>query len=477
MSEFKFRNRSLSYQQQTLIMGILNVTPDSFSDGGEFNTVTAALQHVETMLLAGADIIDIGGESTRPGSIPISATAEIERVAPIVKAIKQHFPHAIISIDTWKHEVAQSMLELGADIINDVFGLHGDPQLATVIAQYQAGVIIMNNPSYYLTKRPQSTIFPIREQQSPPPGDLIATIDNIMQDTAPQPPIVRAAKVFLSHAVQIAHQAGIKDSHIMLDPGLGFGVSIEENLELIKYLYFLKELDTSYPILSAPSRKRFIKGILETDVRATETSYLNTSAPQEQVDRMMLDYATGAVCTLSVQAGANAVRIHNIPAIKPMLTITDKLCRSNAHKCYLSLGSNLGDSEYYIREAVHQISALEGVSNLHCASLYETKPWGNTEQQNFINTVISLDYTATPYKLLADCQKIEQQLGRVRHEHWGPRTIDIDIIFFGKISLDDPQLTVPHPYYQERDFVLIPLHELHTGEIKANDDVKFMKKF
>ncbi len=481
--DYKFRDRKLAYGSKTLLIGILNITPDSFSDGGRYVDIDKALAQAESLLQSGADIIDIGGESTRPGSQPVTAATEIERIAPLVKRLRELYPDAVISIDTWKSEVARAMLELGVDIINDVYGLQGDPELAKVVAEYNAGVIIMNNPTFYLPERPQSKVFPKRQDLASPDPEMHAAIAKIYTQDIGVNACLKSARLFLAHSLEIAHNAGIADDHIMLDPGLGFGLTESENIMLIKNLHTLKEFDNhTYPLLSAPSRKRFLRNLLVTDndadttIDMTALSYRrieDMSADREKnVNESALDAATGAICMLSVENGADAVRVHNVAAIAPMLKIQQQLSPTQPQLCYLSLGSNMGDRKYYLEQAVDKLRELPGVCDLRVASIYETAPWGNTDQQTFLNTAVAFNYSYDAYRLIAECQKIELSLGRERHEQWGPRTIDIDIIFFGNSKSNDPHLTLPHPYYQERDFVLIPLLELQTGEKRCTADVK-----
>ena len=191
----KIGNRFFDTKNHTYIMGILNVTPDSFSDGGKWNHMDEALKHTEPMIADGADIIDIGGESTRPGHTPVSADEEAQRVLPVIEAVKKHFDIPV-SVDTFKSSVAESSIQAGADLVNDIWGLKYDPKMAAVIAKYDVACCLMHNKSN--TEYQNFLIDMLAETQE---------------------------------CVNLARQAGIKDEKIMLDPGIGFGKTFEMNLE------------------------------------------------------------------------------------------------------------------------------------------------------------------------------------------------------------------------------------------------------
>lgn len=193
----KIGNRFFDTKNHTYIMGILNVTPDSFSDGGKWNHMDEALKHTEAMIADGADIIDIGGESTRPGHTPVSADEEAQRVLPVIEAVKKHFDIPV-SVDTFKSSVAESSIQAGADLVNDIWGLKYDPKMAAVIAKYDVACCLMHNKSN--TEYQNFLIDMLAETQE---------------------------------CVNLARQAGIKDEKIMLDPGIGFGKTFEMNLEAI----------------------------------------------------------------------------------------------------------------------------------------------------------------------------------------------------------------------------------------------------
>lgn len=224
----KIGSKEFKIGERTYIMGILNFTPDSFSDGGKFNNIDIAIEHVKKMINDGVDIIDVGGESTRPGHTVVSDEEEISRVVPIIKAIKENF-NIPISIDTYKAKVAEKAIEAGANLINDVWGFKKEKDMAKVAAKYDVPCCLMHN----------------RDNT-----DYENLIDDILED--------------LKESVKIAKDAGVKDENIILDPGIGFGKTYEQNLETMNNLERLKEL--GYPILLGTSRKSMIGLTLDLPV-------------------------------------------------------------------------------------------------------------------------------------------------------------------------------------------------------------------
>ena len=248
-------NHEFDTKNETYIMGILNVTPDSFSDGGKFNHMDAALAHAEQMIRDGADIIDIGGESTRPGHTVISDEEEIARVTPVIEAVKSHFD-VPVSIDTYKGNVAEAALQAGADLVNDIWGFKFDYKTAEVTARYHAACCLMHNRNE-------------------------AIYQNFLKD------MVAALK----ECVAIAHTAGVPDDKIMLDPGVGFGKTYEQNLEAINHVDVLQEL--GLPILLGTSRKSVIGNTLDLPV-------------DQRVE------GTLATTVIGMLRGCSFVRVHDI---------------------------------------------------------------------------------------------------------------------------------------------------------------------
>ncbi|MCA1032811.1 dihydropteroate synthase [Bacillus timonensis] len=246
---------TLDFSKKTLVMGILNITPDSFSDGGRYNRTTDALQRAQQMIECGADIIDIGGESTRPGATKVSLEEELNRVIPVIKEISQQI-NVPISIDTYKAEVAKQAIEAGAMIINDVWGAKADKEMAQVAAYYDVPIILMHN----------------RE-------------NNQYEDIIPD----MVADLFDS--ISIVKAAGVKDERIILDPGIGFAKDFNQNLQVMRNLDKFKVL--GYPLILGTSRKSFIGQVLDLP-------------PNERVE------GTGATTCLGIQLGCDIVRVHDV---------------------------------------------------------------------------------------------------------------------------------------------------------------------
>lgn len=244
------------YGKRTYIMGILNVTPDSLSDGGNFNNIDAAIKHAREMIEDGVDIIDIGGESTRPGHKYVEADEEIQRVIPVIKELKKEI-NVPISIDTYKSKVAEEALKLGVEMINDVWGLKRDKDMAKVVAKYDAHVCIMHN----------------------------------QDGTDYNEDIMESIKKSLNESISIALKAGVKKNKIVLDPGIGFGKTFEQNLEVLKRLDELNDL--GYPILLGTSRKSVIGNVLNVE-------------PKERLE------GTIATTVLGVRDGVDIVRVHDV---------------------------------------------------------------------------------------------------------------------------------------------------------------------
>jgi dihydropteroate synthase len=264
------------------IMGILNTTPDSFSDGGLYLTPEAAIERAGQMLTEGTDIIDIGGESTRPGSEKISAEEEIKRVIPVIKAIKKHYPKAVLSIDSWKHEVAEKAIQNGCTIINSLGGFSKDGNLVNIVVKSDCQIII------YHIKGDPSTM---------QKGQIMYT------------DVVREIKDFFTEQITFGISQGIKKQQFILDPGIGFGKTLEHNLEIIKKIGEFKTF--SLPIAVGISRKNHLGMILEKDLG------LKTS-PLERVEAGLAETA------IAVQNGATIIRTHDVLQTKKFLTVFEK---------------------------------------------------------------------------------------------------------------------------------------------------------
>ena len=257
------RNRKLLLGKRTLIMGILNVTPDSFSDGGLFYDHEKALKHVKEMIDAGVDIIDVGGESTRPFSDPVPLDEELRRTIPVIEMIRSFNSDIPISIDTTKSEVAKRAIEVGADIVNDVSAFRFDDKMADVVADYGVPVALMHM---------QGT--PKTMQENPTYRSLFAEVI-----------------AFLENRISYALEHGIDFSQIVVDPGIGFGKTAEHNLRLIKHIHLLHTLER--PILLGASRKRFIGAVLNVEPKERETG-------------------TAVVNTVGIFNGVHIIRVHDV---------------------------------------------------------------------------------------------------------------------------------------------------------------------
>ncbi|MRH44960.1 dihydropteroate synthase [Aquibacillus halophilus] len=260
--------KSYNLNEKTLVMGILNVTPDSFSDGGRYDQLDDAVKQAVTMMQQGADIIDIGGESTRPNHTPVSLDEELNRVLPIIKAVSKAV-NVPVSIDTYKAETARQAIEAGASIINDVWGAKKDPEIAEVAARHDVPIILMHN----------------RDNKN-----YNSIIDDMKED--------------LKESIKIALDAGVKQEKIILDPGIGFAKTVEDNLVVLRNLHQFAEL--GYPILLGTSRKSLIGKVLDLPVEER-------------------DEGTGATVCYGITKGINIVRVHNVNLTVRMTKMMDAM--------------------------------------------------------------------------------------------------------------------------------------------------------
>ena len=277
---------------RTFVMGVLNVTPDSFSGDGllsEAETIERASEQARQFLAAGADILDVGGESTRPGSRPVSAEEEMARVVPVVEAVAA-MSDAVVSIDTFKADVAAAALDAGADIVNDVWGLRADPAMAGLAAERGAPVILMHNRS-----RPNDV-----ELDSRLGGSYLGAVyDDLMVDICAE----------LVEMVDSAREAGVADDQIILDPGIGFGKTVTQNLAIINQLDRIKEL--GFPVLLGASRKSFIGRVLDVPV-------------EQRLE------GTAAASAIGILRGADIIRVHDVEAMARIARMTDAVLRAPA---------------------------------------------------------------------------------------------------------------------------------------------------
>ncbi|MGE7954695.1 dihydropteroate synthase [Lysinibacillus xylanilyticus] len=267
---------TLDYTAETFVMGILNVTPDSFSDGGKYNSVETAVAQAKKMVAEGAKIIDVGGESTRPGYERISDEDEIARIVPVIQALAAEVP-AIISVDTYKANVARAAIEAGAHIINDIWGAKADPEIARVAADLNVPIILMHN-----------------RENTDYGTDFWVT-----------------AKADLEKSIAIAHNAGIPDHHIILDPGIGFAKTTVQNIEMMQHLEDLVAM--GYPVLLATSRKSMIGNVLKLPV-------------EERVE------GTGATVVYGIEKGCHMIRVHDVKEMTRATYMADVLVGKRIYK-------------------------------------------------------------------------------------------------------------------------------------------------
>ncbi len=397
------------------LMGILNVTPDSFSDGGRHFEPEAAAARAKAMIAEGAAIIDVGGESTRPGHAPVPAGEELQRVVPVLEALADL--DAPISIDTSKAAVAREAARLGACVVNDVWGLQRDPDMANAVAETGSALVAMHN----------------RESAD-------STID-ILDDV----------ERFFERSLNLAAGASVPFGRILLDPGIGFGKTRQQNHSCIWNLDRFRRFGA--PILVGLSRKSFIGGIIDAEVGRRLPGTL-------------------AADTIALMRGASVLRVHDVAENRAALAVFAALKAAAApsatqrHKddgrarIVLALGGNVGDKAASLRRALRAIAGEPGIELSAVSRFYRTAPWGKTDQDWFVNACALGLTRLAPDALLARMKALELDLGRVSTERWGPRVIDIDLIAYGDVELKSERLTLPHPELFNRAFVLVPLAEI-----------------
>ncbi len=284
--ELRVRGLSMVWGARTYIMGILNLTPDSFSGDGVGGDTHAAVARAEWMVHGGADILDLGGESTRPGAQVLSAAEEMDRVLPVVEALRSRFDIPI-SIDTYKAAVAEAALDAGADMVNDVWALRADSAMAELVARRGVPIVLMHNRSdpAHLQVSGRLGGHYVRVEY----GDLVGDV-----------------RRELAESMRVAHEAGVADDQIILDPGIGFGKTHDQNLELLDRLGEIRE--EGYPVLAGPSRKSFIGLTLDL-------------SPEERVE------GTAATVAVAIARGVDIVRVHDVTAMARVTRMTDAVVR------------------------------------------------------------------------------------------------------------------------------------------------------
>jgi len=401
-------------RQAPVLMGILNVTPDSFSDGGENFDPAVAVARAKSMAAEGAAIVDVGGESTRPGHQPVSLEEELRRITPVLEALGPDLDQPV-SIDTSKSAVAREAARLGASVVNDVWGLQRDSGMADAVAETASALVAMHN----------------RDTAD-------ASID-----------ILDEVERYFERSLTLAARAGVPFSRILLDPGVGFGKTPEQNHACIWNLDRFRRLGC--PILVGLSRKSFIGRIVG-------------GARDQRV------IGTIAADAIALSRGASVLRVHDVPENKAALDIFKTVAASARPlpaadadaraSVVLALGGNVGDKAAALRRALRALGDAPDIELAAVSRFYRTPPWGKTDQDWFVNACALALTTLAPEALLDRVKQLEVELGRVPSERWGPRVIDIDIIAYDDVGLSTGRLALPHPELFNRAFVLLPLAEI-----------------
>jgi dihydropteroate synthase len=290
MNPLTVANHTFDWGARTYVMGILNVTPDSFSGDGliaKGDAVQVSIEQARSFVASNVDVLDVGGESTRPGSAPVTMDEELQRVIPVIRALKENFPDILISIDTYKAHVAEEAVKAGAHIINDVWGLRADPALANIAAKYKTPVILMHNRS------------------NPASIEVRAQLGNAYIGSEYQN-LIEDVKRELMDSVTLARAGGISDERIILDPGIGFGKTVSHNLELINRLDEIRAL--GFPVLLGPSRKSFIGFTLDLPA-------------DQRVE------GTAAAIAVGIARGADIIRVHDVEHMRRIAKMTDAIVR------------------------------------------------------------------------------------------------------------------------------------------------------
>lgn len=382
-------------------MGILNVTPDSFSDGGSHADLASALAHAHAMLNDGADIIDVGGESTRPGSDEVSEAEELARVLPVVRELAR--AGVAVSIDTRHASVAEECVDAGACIINDITGFRSI-RMRELAARSDVGLVVM-----HMRGQPKTM------QDDPYYEDAYGEVEN---------ELLRLAKRLEAE--------GVEQERICLDAGVGFGKLTGHNQALVQSTNAL--VRHGYPVMGAVSRKSFIGAM---------------TGIQEPAAR---DRASALCAAYMVGQGARIVRVHNVELTRRML--------QQSRRAIIGLGSNMGNASGHIDAAIAALRRNENIWVGAVSSYVESAPAYVEDQETFVNAIAVLQTTLLPQELLDALHVIENSEGRVRTIANGPRTLDLDIVDYEGVVSDDPLLSLPHPLALERGFVVTPVLEL-----------------
>ncbi|MDI9589934.1 MAG: dihydropteroate synthase [Acidobacteriota bacterium] len=429
------------------IMGILNVTPDSFSDGGENLDAQAAITRGLQMLDEGADIIDVGGESTRPGATPVSVDEEGERVIPVVRALVD--AGAIVSVDTRHAQLASVCLRLGASIINDVSGFT-DPDMAAAVAKSNCGCVIMCDSEFRGNESRKSVVLessnPRRRVPEPRQAPQVRRRFTLPEEA----PVMRSIMGFLGDQARTLQRSGVSHDRICIDPGPGFNKSTDEDVVIQRAM---RKLDSmGYVLMQAVSRKRFVGA---------------ATGVAEAVDR---DAATIGMTIAAIEAGARVFRVHDVANVADAINGYWAVARKDPRQGFVSLGSNVGDRLGYLARACDLINQIPLTCVVAVSHAYETAPAYGIATP-VANAVAEIKTELHPLVLMGKLLEVEDQLDRVRSAATaghGPRTIDCDLVWVEDERHAGPRLTLPHPRLGERDYVLVPMEDL------MHDPVRFL---
>ena len=425
------------------IMGILNVTPDSFSDGGKNLDHKVAIARGLAMLDEGADIIDVGGESTRPGHKPISPQEEAERVIPVVRALVE--AGAIVSIDTRHAEVARMCVRLGAAIINDVSGFT-DPEMVDVAADTSCGCVVMHwNQGGLGTHAPRRRV---QLDESRPTGSALPhPATSQRRFTLPEgAQIMRQVMGFLGDQARTLQRAGVSRDRICMDPGAGFDKFADEDVVIQRATRSMVSM--GYPLMCAVSRKRFV------------------GAVSGVTDAAARDAATAGVCIAAIENGARILRVHNVEAVAQAVNAYWSVSHKDARQGFVSLGSNVGNRVANLARAAQLIDEIPLTCVVSMSHAYETEPAYGIATP-VANAVAEIRTELHPLVLMDALIKVEDDLGRIREKDRdpkkpgsAPRIIDCDLIWVESEAHAGRRLVLPHPRLGERDYVIVPMEDL-----------------
>jgi|GEM_PF-403144 len=407
------RGREFAWGSRTYVMGIINATPDSFSGDGIGTDADAAVRLALRMEAEGADWLDIGGESSRPGADELDPVEELRRVLPVLEAVRAA-TGLPLSIDTYHASVARAALAAGADAVNDIMGLRRDPEMARVVAESGAVLIAMHNQ---------------RGRQS---RDVAGDITEGFRAT-----------------LDVCREHRIGRDRIILDPGFGFGWTPAQNLEMLRRLRELTSL--GFPLLVGTSRKSTIGAVLG----------------DKPVEKRA--FGTAASVAIAIAHGADIIRVHDVAEMVDAARVADGIAGrgpfgGTAAMVAIALGSNLGDRLGNLRAAVRELEQRGVLRVADQSSVWETAPVP-ADQPAYLNAAVRGVSSLPPLELLAALKEIERALGRRPERRWGPRTIDLDIIFYGEERVEMPELRIPHERVLERGFVLAPLSDIFHGPL------------